>query len=113
MTAVQEAPPGWDAAWVEALDRLDLDLAAAERMLSAAHLPPVATVARAQAWHPPTGIGPLPPSLEDRARELLDRQLAVAQRLAEAAAQARRHRVAAEAMRTRTRDTPVFLDARG
>ncbi|WP_159793710.1 hypothetical protein [Puerhibacterium puerhi] len=111
--AVQESPNAWDAAWVDALDQLDLDLAAAEQMLAAAHLPPVAAVARAQAWRPPAGIGPLPASLEQRARELLDRQLAVAQRLAEAAAQARRQRVAAEAMRTRSADAPVFLDTQG
>lgn len=110
---VQESPNAWDAAWVEALDRLDVDVAAAEEMLSVAHLPPVAAVAQAQAWRPPAGIGPLPPSLEQRARELLDRQLAVAERLAEAAAQARRQRVAAEALRTRSADAPVFLDTQG
>jgi hypothetical protein len=113
MTAVQEAPAAWDAAWVAALDRLDLDVAAAEQMLAVAHLPSVGAVAQAQAWRPPAGIGPLPPSLEERARQLLDRQLAVAERLAEAAAQARRQRVAAEAMRTRSADVPVFLDTQG
>lgn len=109
-----EAPTGaWHTAWADALSQLEVDLAAAEELLAVAHLPTVEEVAAAAAWHPPVGLGALPAPLEVRARSLLDRQLAVARRLAEAAAQNRRQVTAAEAMRGRPAASPVFVDTQG
>lgn len=104
----RRAPSGsWDAAWVDALEALEMDLATAERMLALGHLaqePPVAP------WAPPTGLGPLPLDLADRARTLLDRQVEVARRLTEAADLSRRHSRAVQAMRATAPAGPVYVD---
>lgn len=103
----------WHAAWSDALGRLELDVVTAEEMLAVAHLPAAAEVAAARPWRPPAGAGTLPVSLETRARELLARQLDVAERLAEAASLARRQAAVADAVRSRPADQPVFLDTQG
>jgi hypothetical protein len=102
---------GWHSAWSDALARLELDVVTAEEMLAVAHLPAAAAAARP--WRPPAGVGALPASLETRARELLARQLDVAERLAEAASLARRQVAVADAVRSRPAAEPVFLDTRG
>ena len=56
----------WQGAWVAALDELELAVGDAELMLAGAH----ALVARPPAWHPPLGLGPMPASLEARARAI-------------------------------------------
>ncbi|MBF0689193.1 MAG: hypothetical protein IR158_15680 [Cellulomonas sp.] len=102
-------PGGWHDRWERALDELELDVATAERLLAEAHLPDVADVA-ARRWQPPAGLGPLPAPLQERAQALLERQLDLARRTAEAMAAARRQLVAADAMRTRPVARPVFVD---
>lgn len=97
----------WDGAWDAALDALEMDVAEAERMLTADHL---ADEPPRSAWTPPTGLPPLPAALVERARALLDRQLAVAEQLARAAALSRRHHRAAEAMRSVPPAPPVYVD---
>jgi hypothetical protein len=112
----------WTVAWTRALEDLELDVAAAEHLLVAARhgreLPavhgPLAVGASGPddrpAWRPPTGLGPLPATLQSRAQALLERQLDVARRTAEAALLSRRHSQAAEAMRARPPAVPVYLD---
>ena len=107
------AAPAWDAAWSTALTELELDVAKAEALLRADHVPakgPAATVAQ---WRPPVGLGPLPASLMTRAQALLDRQLDVGRRIAEAANLSRRQAAAAEGMRSRPPAVPVYLDTEG
>lgn len=112
----------WTVAWTRALEDLELDVAAAESLLVAArhgrevpvvHGPDLVAVAEPgarPAWRPPSGLGPLPASLQSRAQALLERQLDVARRTAEAALLSRRHSQAAEAMRARPPAVPVYLD---
>ena len=98
---------GWDVAWAQALEALELDVAEAERTLALGHIahdPP------RDPWAPPAGLGPLPLALVERASALLDRQLELATRLAEAADLSRRHSRAAEALRSRPPASPVYLD---
>ena len=106
---VPPVPDGWDDRWERALDELELDVATAERLLGAAHLPDVEEVAERR-WRPPAGLGPLPAPLVERAQALLDHQLDVARRTAEAMTLARRQLAAADAMRTRPAARPVFVD---
>lgn len=94
-------------AWESALTSLEVDVAAAERMLA---LDRIAETAPASRWTPPTGLGPLPLSLADRATALLERQIEVGRRLAEAAELSRRHLKAAHAMRATAPSAPVYLD---
>lgn len=101
--------PAWEAAWSHALTELELDVAQAEALLRADHVGPVS----AQPWVPPTGLGPLPAPLVERAQALLDRQVEVARRTAEAALLSRRHLVAVDAMRERPPALPVYLDTQG
>ncbi|GEA90139.1 hypothetical protein [Cellulomonas cellasea] len=103
--------PAWDAAWSHALTELELDVAEAEALLRADHAGPVEL--RSQQWVPPTGLGPLPAPLVERAQALLDRQLDVARRTAAAALLSRRHLVAVDAMRERPPAVPVYLDTQG
>lgn len=100
---------GWDGRWEQALHELELDVAAAERLLAAAHLPDVEEVT-ARRWRPPAGLGPLPAPLRERAQALLDHQLDLARRTAEAMTLARRQLAAADALRTRPSAVPVFVD---
>lgn len=103
----------WHGRWEAALAALELDVDAAEELLRTAHLPDVGEVARVAAWTPPAAMGPLPAALHDRARALLDRQLEVARRVAEAAALSRRHLGAARALRARPAASPVYVDVQG
>lgn len=96
----------WNAAWEAALQALELDVEQVERTLALRDIaldPP-------DPWRPPSGLGPLPAALADRARALLDRQIEVSRRVAEAAALARRHARAAQAMRSAPEASPVYLD---
>ena len=110
MTTVVAEVDGWLAAWTHALDAIELDVAAAEELLRTAHLTPVAEVAAASAWHPPAELGPLPAALHVRASAILERQLDVARRTAEALAYSRRHLAAADLARPRPLETPVYVD---
>ncbi len=99
------ATPTWQAAWEAALTALELDVDEAERMLDHEHVP-TAT----DPWTAPTGLGPLPAPLADRARALLVRQSEVSRRVAEAAILARRHSAVAQAMRAKPPAVPVYID---
>ncbi len=103
----------FDAAWVEALTSLEMDVATAEAMLDSDHLPSVEAVARLSAWQPPTGLGPLPASLLDRARALADRQRSAAEAITRAMIANRRHLAALSEMSARPPSQPVYLDMEG
>jgi hypothetical protein len=107
------AAPVWDAAWSAALTELELDVAQAEALLRADHVPAPGQAAAIAPWRPPVHLGPLPASLLTRAQALLDRQLDVSRRIAEAANLSRRQALAAEGMRSRPPAVPVYLDTEG
>ncbi|GIG27670.1 hypothetical protein [Cellulomonas marina] len=116
----------WRQRWEAVLGELETDVETAERILAEAHAAPavvpggtpsagpaVPTVHQgaSASWVPPTGLGPVPASLQVRARALLDRQLDVARRTAESIASGRRHAAAADAMRVRSAAVPVYIDS--
>ena len=102
-------PPDFHAEWVAELDRLEVDVSLAESMLSvdadAGELTPVTP------WAPPVMRAPLPSDLEPRARLVLERQLAIAHRLAARLTATGRHRRLTDAIRdTSAVDIPVYVD---
>lgn len=102
--------PEWDTAWASALDEMEIAVREAEALLTDAHRPaPVACAA----WTPPAGIGPLPASLEERARAVLERQLAVAQALATAMVRSRRQLRALATLAPVPVHPPVYVDVDG
>jgi hypothetical protein len=105
----------WQYAWVRALEDVELGVEEAERLLARLHPDaPDDAVAHAPltgAWAPPTGLGPLPESLEERARIVLARQLAVAERLATAAVHSRQQLAFARRADVTAPARPLFVDA--
>ena len=70
----------WKGAWAQALDELEMDVAAAEALLADDHR--AREMPRPDPWRPPEGLGPLPLDLRPRADAILARQLAAAEALA-------------------------------
>ena len=91
--------------WEIALDRLELDVLRAERMLENPERPAPAS------WDEPD-LGPIPPDLVERATELRTRQVRVLDQLTTALGSvARHHEFAARVDRaTRREGAAVFLD---
>ena len=106
---------GWRAAWVGALDEVELGVEQAEQLLSRLHAgtpDPDDTLGDLHgSWAPPTGLGPLPESLEERARIVLGRQLEVAERLAAAAVHSRQQLAFARRADVTAPARPLFVDA--
>lgn len=94
--------------WEAALGELELDLAETEAMLNSDHVPLVGPP-----WQPPTGLGPLPEPLRERAQLLLERQAEAAQRLGEALVLSRRQARLTEVLRAGGPRRPVYVDAAG
>jgi hypothetical protein len=91
--------------WVAELTRLEADVALAESLLQTNQAPVL------PAWERPVVRGPLPIELEDRARLVLERQLAVAHRLTQRLTVTGRERALHQRMRdTAHVDVPVYLD---
>jgi hypothetical protein len=110
------AGPAWEAAWSAALGAMELDVERAEALIRGSRSVAVGAtsdVGTPPVWRPPTGLGLLPASLVARAQALLDRQLDVARRTAEAANFSRRQALAAEGMRSRPPAVPVYIDTEG
>lgn len=84
-------PDDFSAAWVTALDELEVEVDRAEQLLRAEHTRTGTDLPSAATWVPPSVRTPLPDSLRERAERLLERQLAVAGRLATAMTSSRRH----------------------
>lgn len=78
----------WTGAWVEALDRLELDVDEAERMLTGSLISP--DEAQQNRWVAPAGFGPLPETLYERAVQVNARQIEVTRRIALALGATRR-----------------------
>ncbi|SDN58567.1 hypothetical protein SAMN05660199_00340 [Klenkia soli] len=98
--------------WSEALDEIEDDTHRAETTL--AHATPEEIAAwgrRSSDWVPPSGLGPLPADLRERAARLLQHQLAVAEALVEGITQSRRQRdLAARMSQAPSRPTSSFID---
>ena len=94
------------AEWVAELERLEVDVELAEALLTSDSAPePPAP------WTPPVMRGPLPADLEPRARLVLERQLAVAHRVAERLTATGRHRRLTQRIRdTASPDVPIYID---
>lgn len=94
------------AAWVAELDRLELTVAQAEALLRSND-----TAGELEPWEPPVMRGVLPSDLLPRARLLHERQLAVANLVAERVLTTARHRAYAGKVRENTPPAiPVYLD---
>lgn len=98
--------------WAEALDGIEADTYAAERTLAGATPEEIAAWGRRSTdWVPPSGLGPLPADLRERAARLLQHQLSVAEALVEGITQSRRQRdVAARMSQSPTRPVSSFID---
>lgn len=104
----------WQTAWHSALDALELEADAAERLLrepvAGAELP----ADLGPSFQPPPGLGPLPLELAARARQLLARQLEIADTLTTAMQANRAQAMLADRMRAdRSDPRPVFIDRAG
>jgi hypothetical protein len=96
-------------AWADALDALDLEVAATEALL--ANLQQARELPASAPWSPPPGLGPLPPDLQPRADRVLTRQLALAVPLAGALASTRQQSAVARRLQTgRGPSRPAYLD---
>ncbi|GAA4344801.1 hypothetical protein [Angustibacter luteus] len=113
MTLTHDAEQDWRAVWVATLTDLEEDVDAAEAVLAAVRrgdqdeLPTMLG-----SWAPPTGIAPLPESLQERARIVLERQLRVIEDLARAATSSRQHHEVSRRMRfDQAPSRPLYVDA--
>jgi hypothetical protein len=120
LTGAGATAPAWSTAWADALAELEMGVDEAEALLAAAHrtdgmdgADAVGRMTLRGGWVPPSHLGLLPASLAERATALLDRQLRVAQQLAEAASHSRRQLRAVESMRAAEESRPVYLDTAG
>jgi hypothetical protein len=94
-------PPGGDrpSDWATVLDVLEGEVLAARASMDADRHDEIAAWGRrAEDWCPPSGLGPVPRDLRERAARLLQHQLAVAEELVERIIQSRRQRDVAARM---------------
>jgi hypothetical protein len=112
-----EAPGGGQNAyasspsWPEVLDDLEVRVAEAEQLLARSRADEIAAwQPRSTDWVPPAGLGPLPDDLRERAAQLLQHQLAVAERLIVRITQSQRQRDVAARMSYAPRPVPAFFD---
>jgi hypothetical protein len=108
----QEPGPPPNRAWSEALDALEGDVLDVERTLARGRAEEIAAWGRRSTdWIPPSGLGPLPDDLRERAARLLQHQLAVAEELVERITQSRKQRdVAARMHYGPARPVASFID---
>jgi hypothetical protein len=85
--------------WHEAVAELEGEVLAAERTMAEGRADEIAAWGRRSSdWIPPTGLGPLPEDLRERAMRLLQQQLAVAEALVERITQSQKQRELAARM---------------
>ena len=94
------------AIWKTELDRLELDVVRAERLLQGLQAMPL------EQWTPPPVPGPMPADLVARAQHLLDRQERASARLRDSLATAQQQVAYADHVSGTLRRpaTPVYLD---
>jgi hypothetical protein len=99
-------------AWHEVLTELEGEVLAAEETLARGRAEEIAAWGRRSAdWVPPTGLGPVPTDLRERAARLLQHQLAVAEALVERITQSQKQRdVAARMSYGPPRPVASFID---
>ena len=100
------------ADWHDALSQLEGDVLDAQENLARGRVEEIAAwVRRTPDWVPPTGLGPLPQDLRERAARLLQHQLAVAEALVERITQSQKQRdVAARMSFAPPRPVASFID---
>lgn len=107
-------PPdhGKEGQWPAVLDDLENEVVEVEEVLARNRAEEIAAWGqRATDWVPPSSLGPLPEDLRERAMELLQHQLAAAERLVERITQSQRQRdVAARMSYGPTRPIASFFD---
>lgn len=98
--------------WHEALTELEGEVLAAEETLARGRAEEIAAWGRRTTdWVPPTGLGPVPDDLRERAMRLLQHQLAVAEALVERITQSQKQRdVAARMSYGPGRPVASFID---
>jgi hypothetical protein len=97
--------------WQQALAELEGEVLAAEETLAQDRAEEIATWGRrAEDWVPPSGLGPLPVDLRERAARLLQHQLAVAEALIERITQSQRQRDLAARMSYGLPPVPSYID---
>ncbi len=100
------------ADWHDALAELEDDVLDAQERLARGRATEIAAWGRRGSdWVPPTGLGPIPVDLRERAALLLQHQLAVAEALVERITQSQKQRdVAARMSYGDERPTAAFID---
>jgi hypothetical protein len=100
----------WRSAWVQALNELEADVEAVERMIRDEHR--TQDLPTATPWKPPPGLGPLPLDLRPRADSILTRQLAAAKAAVTAITANRRQTAFAAKVEVGTagKAVPTYLD---
>ena len=100
------------ADWHEALSALEGDVLEAQESLARGRAEEIAAWGRRSTdWIPPTGLGPIPDDLRERAARLLQHQLAVAEELVERITQSQKQRdVAARMSYGDSRPVASFID---
>jgi hypothetical protein len=97
--------------WQQALTELEGEVLEAEETLARGRAEEIATWGRrTEDWIPPSGLGPLPVDLRERAARLLQHQLAVAEALIERITQSQRQRDLAARMSYGVRPVPSYID---
>ena len=98
--------------WHEVLTELEGEVLAAEESLARGRADEIAAWGRRTTdWVPPTGLGPVPDDLRERAMHLLQHQLAVAEALVERITQSQKQRdVAARMSYGPVRPVASFID---
>lgn len=113
MTVAHDTEQDWRAVWVATLTDLEQDVDSAEALLAAVRrgdqdeLPTMLG-----SWAPPIGIAPLPESLHERARIVVERQLRVIEDIARAATSSRQqHEVSRRMSFDQAPSRPLYVDA--
>ncbi len=98
--------------WHTVLDDLEGEVLEAQETLARDRAEEIATWGRRSTdWVPPSGLGPFPDDLRERAARLLQHQLAVAEALVERITQSQKQRdVAARMSYAPTRPVASFID---